>query len=240
MMGTRITSILNRLWLTDLAGLFFPNVCVVCGSSLNRQEEILCTGCLYKLPKTGFHLHNSNIIAETFWGRVELHAATSFLFFSKEGMVQKLMHALKYRGRKETGVYLGRLFGKELKESPLFRSVHMVVPVPLHPKKQRKRGFNQSYFIAAGIGEAMNVPVSSHNLIRTTYTSSQTKKTRYDRWQNVKGVFEVADKKQFEGKHLLLVDDVLTTGATLEACAHPLLKLPGTKVSVATLPYAQA
>ncbi len=239
-MNGTLHSLFNKLWLSDLLGLFFPNVCVACGNSLVSQEEILCTSCLYKLPETGFHMHDDNLIAETFWGRVELHAATSYLFFSKEGMVQKLMHALKYKGRKEVGVFLGRLFGKELIKSPLFSSVEMIIPVPLHPKKQRKRGFNQSVFIARGLAETMGVQVSVNNLVRTTFTSSQTKKSRYDRWQNVKGVFRVSNEKQFVGKHLLVVDDVLTTGATMEACVHPLLEIPGTKVSIATLAYAQA
>jgi ComF family protein len=239
-MPVKFTSFLSKIWLADLFGLFFPNVCVACGRTLNRQEEILCTSCLYKLPKTGFHMHAENLVAETFWGRVELHSAASFLFFSKKGKVQKLMHVLKYKGRKEVGVYLGRLFGTDLKESPLFNTVEMIVPVPLHPKKQRKRGFNQSVMIARGIGEALGVPVSVDNLIRTAYTSSQTKKSRYDRWQNVKGVFSVQDPELFRNKHLLIVDDVLTTGATMEACVHPLLEIPGTKVSVATLASTQA
>jgi len=240
MMHTKFPSVLNRVWLTDLFGLFFPNVCVACGRTLNRQEEVLCTSCLYKLPKTGFHMHKENLVAETFWGRVELHSATSFMFFSKKGKVQKLMHVLKYKGRKEVGVYLGMLFGKDLKESPLFNTVEMIIPVPLHPKKLRKRGFNQSVMIARGIGEALGIPVSTDNLVRTIYTSSQTKKSRYDRWQNVKGVFRVNNPEQFENKHLLVVDDVLTTGATMEACVHPLLEIPGTKVSVATLASTQA
>ncbi len=240
MMPAKFTTVLSRIWLTDLFGLFFPNVCVACGRTLNRQEEILCTSCLYKLPRTGFHMHRENLVAEAFWGRVELHSAASFMFFSKKGKVQKLMHVLKYKGRKEVGVYLGRLFGKDLKESPLFNTVEVIVPVPLHPKKLRKRGFNQSVMIARGIGEALGVTVSADNLVRTVYTSSQTKKSRYDRWQNVKGVFRVNNPEQFEHKHILVVDDVLTTGATMEACVHPLLDITGARVSVATLASTQA
>jgi len=236
---TRKPTLFDKLWITDFINLFFPNVCHACGNVLNQQEEVICTSCYFKLPKTGFQKHKENIISEIFWGRIELNAATSFLFFNKGGKVQNLMHALKYKGNKEVGIYLGKLFGEELKQSPLFGSLDFIVPVPLHSKKQFKRGFNQSAVIAQGLGEALEVPVSINNLIRKTHTSTQTKKARYDRWENVKGVFKVENESIFEGKHLLLVDDVLTTGATLEACAHPLLEISNAKVSVVTLAYAQ-
>lgn len=227
-----------QLWLNDLLNIFFPNVCKACGSALYQQEKIVCLSCLFKLPKTGFHLHNENPVSRVFWGRVDIHAATSFLFFSKGGKVQHLIHALKYKGNQETGVYLGKLLGADLIQSELYKSVDLVIPVPLHPKKQHKRGFNQSDCIAKGIGQAMRIPVITDKLVRTMHTSSQTRKSRESRWDNVKGVFEVTDYLEFENKHVLIVDDVLTTGATLESCAETLLRIQGVRVSVATLAYA--
>ena len=162
----KLNFILKKLWISDFINLFFPNICHACGDALIEQEEIICTSCHFKLPKTGFHMHKDNMISQIFWGRVEINAATSFLFFNKGGKVQNLMHALKYKGNKDVGVYLGKLFGYELKNSPLFSSVDLIVPVPLHPRKQYKRGFNQSAVIAHGLGKSLEVPVSIDNLIR--------------------------------------------------------------------------
>ncbi|MEE4259520.1 MAG: ComF family protein [Bacteroidales bacterium] len=236
---TRKKTFFDRLWISDVIHLFFPNACYACGEALIEQEEVVCSSCYFKLPKTGFHLHEDNIISQIFWGRVHIHSATSFLFFNKGGHVQRLMHALKYKGHKEVGVFMGRLFGESIKESPIFNTADMIVPIPLHPKKQYKRGFNQSEVIAKGMQTSLGIPVSINNLVRQSYTSSQTKKARYTRWENVKGVFTVTDANEFAGKHLILIDDVLTTGATMEACILPLLEIPDTKVSVATLAYAQ-
>lgn len=180
------------------------------------------------------------MIARVFWGRTKIHSATSFLFFNKGGNVQQLMHALKYKSRKDVGEYAGKLFGMELNSSALFNTIDMVIPVPLHEKKLHQRGFNQSKVIADGIGKAMNKPVENGILVRVVYTSSQTKKSRYERWENVRNAFTVTYPEEIEGKHILLIDDVLTTGATLEACANALLEIEGVKVSVATLAYAQA
>lgn len=230
---------LARLWLTDFVNLFFPNNCSACGNSLISQEEVICTSCLFKLPRTNFHFENENPIARIFWGRVNLEMATSFLFFNKGGNVQKLVHQLKYKGKKNVGHYLGKLFGNELRQSPLFTAVDLIVPVPLHPKKERLRGFNQSLVLAEGLSKSLQKPLSSDNLIRLVHTSTQTKKSRYSRWENVKDVFGIKVPEKFVGKHILLVDDVLTTGATTEACAQKILEIEGTKVYVVTLAYAQ-
>jgi len=192
-----------------------------------------------KLPETGFHMHEDNPVSRIFWGRVNLNAATSFLFFNKGGNVQKLIHSLKYKNKREVGDLLGELFGRSLKNSPHYDDVNIIVPVPLHPKKYRKRGFNQSEFIAAGIARSMHLTTDFKNLIRLVNTDSQTRKSRYNRWENVKGVFAIKESLAFEGRHILLVDDVLTTGATLEACASKILEIKNTKVSMATLAYAQ-
>jgi len=231
--------LISRIWISDLLNLFFPNYCHSCGNTLVEQEEIICFHCLFSLPKTGFHLHAENPISRLFWGRVNLESAASFLFFSKGGNVQHLIHALKYKGRQETGIFLGELYGKELSESDLFNSADVIMPIPLHPIKRRIRGYNQAEKIAKGLSKGMGIPLQSNNLVKTVHTESQTTKTRYERWQNVKDTFQINEPEKIEGKHILLVDDVLTTGATIEACATKLLQVPETRVSVVTLAYAQ-
>ena len=226
-------------WISDVFDLLFPKTCQVCGCQLTKQEEVICLMCGAKLPRTGFSKHENNPVAEVFWGRANLKSATSFLFFNKGGSVQHLIHLLKYKNKKETGVYLGNLFGYELKESPLFNNIDIIIPIPLHPRKERKRGYNQSFCIASGMSASMNKPVEKGNLVRVVHTSSQTKKSRYDRWINVKDIFTVKNPEAIRGKHILLVDDVLTTGATLEASATVLLEIEDVKVSVATLAYTQ-
>lgn len=227
------------MWITDFLNLFFPNNCQACGQALIKNEKIICLSCLYKLPKTNFQMHQENPISQIFWGRVNINSATSFLFFNKGGNVQKLIHQLKYKGNTETGRYLGELMGDDLKKSSLYTGIDLIVPVPLHQNKLHKRGYNQSEIIAEGISKAMQLPVDTNSFIRLEHTETQTKKARYTRWENVKDKFGVINPEKLEGKHILLVDDVLTTGATLESCAHSLLKVSQTNVSMVTLAYAQ-
>lgn len=157
--------------------------------------------------------------------------------FNKGGLVQHLIHQLKYRGKKEIAISLGRYYGRDLKTSPLFASSDIVIPVPLHRKKMRKRGYNQSELFAQGLSESMKVEDGSSLLIRAYTSQTQTKKSRFERWKNVEEVFKVTDPEKLKDKHVLLVDDVVTTGSTLEACANKILEVPGTKVSVATISY---
>jgi len=226
-------------WTSGLMGLFFPKRCLLCGKSLLHQEELLCTTCFYKLARTNFHIETENPVKEIFHGRLPLVSATSYLFFSKGGGTQQMIHHLKYKGNREIGNYLGRQFGRQLNESPLFNTAGALVPVPLHAKKEHKRGYNQSLIIAEGMADVMNTPVFSDVLFRNTYSSSQTRKSRYERWENVKGIFELKNGKRLQGKHVILVDDVITTGATLEACGNKLLEIPGIRLSIASLAYAQ-
>jgi ComF family protein len=224
--------------LNDFLGLFFPGLCVACGERLVSQEQYVCFNCWHDLPVTNFHSNPENKVAQLFWGRVVIENATSFFSYRKGSNYQQLIHGIKYKGMKELGYETGRKFGFLLAEAENFNSVDVVVPVPLHPQKQKKRGYNQSEWIARGIAEPMGKNVSSENLVRKMFTATQTRKTRFERWQNVEGIFDVDQPEDFSGKHILLVDDVVTTGSTLEACAFQLLKIENTKVSIATLAFA--
>jgi ComF family protein len=225
------------LW-NDFVSLFFPVTCVSCGKALYKNENNICTYCLYHLPKSNFHLTNDNPVAKIFWGRINIQSAAAFYTFNKGGKVQQLIHQLKYKGQQQVGICLGKLYGYELRDCPDFKSVDVIIPVPLHAKKQRKRGYNQSTCFAEGLAETMRLAVDPGVLFRSAASETQTKKTRFTRWKNVESIFYVQNEQQILNKHILLVDDVITTGATLEACAQALLKIEGVKVSVATIAYA--
>lgn len=222
----------------DFLSLIYPSICLACGNSLYKNETCLCTYCKYKLPKTQFHLDNANPVSKLFWGRVGLANAASYYQFDKGGKVQKLIHQLKYKGHQEIGVTVGKSYGKELKRAREYADVDMVLPVPLHPRKQRKRGYNQSSSFAQGLAASMNASYAPKVLYRSRYSDTQTKKSRFDRWKNVESIFNLRNMESLRDKHILLVDDVVTTGSTLEACAQTLLKVPGVKVSIVTMAYA--
>ena len=225
-------------YLDDLISLFYPKLCAGCTTSLVKGEEVLCLNCLADLPRTNYHLCNENPVFQTFAGRVNITFATSFCRFDKGGRLQQLLHELKYKGNCEVGHKMGILFGYDLIQSTQFKDIDAIIPVPLHPKKEKKRGYNQSVEICKGLSESMNRPIIKGNLLRTIHTASQTRKGRFERWENVSGIFNVKNDTELIGKHLLLVDDVVTTGATLEACCEPLLQIPGVRVSIATLASA--
>jgi ComF family protein len=176
-------------------------------------------------------------VAQLFWGRVQVENATAYFVFHKGSRFQKILHKIKYRNQQSLGVELGRWFGQELLQTD-FATVDMVVPVPLHPKKLEKRGYNQSELIARGISETLSKPLKSNLLKRVIANPTQTRKGRYERWTNVEGIFELNDMAYAENKHILIVDDVVTTGSTLEACVSAALKAPGAKVSIAVLAMA--
>ena len=221
--------------LNDFLSLIFPNVCAACGKSLFKSEASICTYCFYHLPRTNFHLYGDNPVIKLFWGRTNIFSASSLYSFNKGSKVQHLIHQLKYRGKKEIGISLGKYYGKELKDSPLFSSVNLVIPVPLHLKKLKKRGYNQSETFSQGLAESMGMENGKNILIRTHASETQTKKSRFARWENVEKVFKVIAPEKIQGRHILLVDDVVTTGSTLEACANKILEVSGTKVSIATI-----
>jgi len=225
----------RKTMLKDLINLLYPLQCLACRKNLHENEFLICLECLFHLPKTNFHNDPLNAVCKLFWGRAEVEMATAFLFFSKAGKVQHLIHQLKYSKKPEIGVFLGKLFGKDLLKSPKFQEIDVIVPVPLHPRKTKIRGYNQSEKIAIGLSQTMNVPVDISSFVRRTNTETQTRKNRFSRWENVKEVFAVNDENALKNKHILLVDDVITTGATIEGCIRKLTAIEGTRVSVVSL-----
>lgn len=224
--------------LEDLLSLFFPRTCYGCNSGLMRDERILCLSCMIHLPLARISGIKENRLSELFWGRVPIEAATALLLFYKGGMAQKLIHNLKYSEKKEIGMYLGSMLGREILESPHFAGIDVIVPVPLHAKRQRKRGFNQSQLIGEGLTSATGIPLCTDVLIRITPTQTQTRKSRFLRWKNVESVFHIANPSVFENRNILLLDDVVTTGSTLEACAAKLLECKGARVWIAAAALA--
>jgi ComF family protein len=219
----------------DLYALFFPRTCICCGKNLFDHEELVCLMCIYSLPKTNFHLSPDNPVSRLFWGRAWIENAASCYYFAKGGRVQQMIHHLKYKDNKEIGVFLGKTYGEELKKAAAFPGVESIIPVPLHPKRQRKRGYNQSEVFADGLSESLDIPVEPGILIRSVASQTQTRKSKFSRWQNVESIFVIKTPDKLENRHVLLVDDVITTGATLEACIHTLQTIPGVKVSVASI-----
>ena len=224
---------------TDLFGLLFPELCNACGTHLYYGEKEICSKCLYQLPYTDFHLHPENAVAKQFWGRLPLQNATALLYFKKGGKVQNLMHGLKYKGKTEVGEKLGELLGEKLNQSNEFKNIDLIVPVPLHPKRERQRGYNQSEFIAKGLAKSLQVPHSTSHLLRTKVTQTQTKKSRYTRYENMETVFSTANNIELIDQNILLVDDVVTTGATLEACGNVLLQAGVKQLNIAAVAFAQ-
>jgi ComF family protein len=226
-------------YFNDLIALFFPELCAACGRNLYRNERVICTNCIYHLPLTNFHSDPENKMARQLWGRFPFVQTIAFLYFRKGSRIQNLMHQLKYKKNQETGIRLGELYAYDLKRSTIFKQADLIIPVPLHPSKLKKRGYNQSECIANGISSILNIPVSNNNLIRTENTETQTKKSRYARYENLINAFSIKDKSEFINQHIMLVDDVMTTGATLEACSILLQKIEGVRISICTIAYAE-
>ncbi len=222
----------------DLLSIFYPEFCTACDNFLVRQEKVLCTKCHYEVPRTNFHHEKDNILEKSFWGRVPVERVSSYFFFQKESKYQKVIHKLKYSNYPEVGVEMGRLYGAELINSIDFKTVDYIIPVPLHFMKMNKRGYNQSEMIAKGLEQFLDGKVKTNILYRKKNTKTQTNKSRFERYKNMDAVFKVRRTKHIENKHLLLVDDILTTGSTLEGCAIALQKAANCKVSIVTLGYA--
>jgi ComF family protein len=219
--------------------MLFPQLCEGCRAPLLYQEKVLCMSCAFELPQTAFHDRADNEAALRIAGRIPYQNATSFAYFTAEGLLQHLLHRLKYSGRKTVGVYLGEQAGHSLKSASWIKDVEAISPVPLHHRKEAGRGYNQSAAIAAGLSRVLNIPVHENALVRTRHTESQTKMSREERISNVKDAFRLHPKVQLQNHHVLLVDDVLTTGATVEAASDALLHVPGLKLSICTIGLAK-
>jgi len=223
-------------YIKDFLSLVFPNLCCACGTSLVQYENLLCTKCLYQLPYTNHHLDKENKLAKQFWGRVQVSSASAFLLFTQKGKVQKLMHQLKYNNQPEIGVELGRLYGLELKKLEEYQNIDVIIPVPLHPKKQKKRGYNQSEQFANGLSQSLDKPIDTQILKRIKFADSQAFMNRSKRHENMKTVFKAYGSTALPG-HVLLVDDTITTGATLEACVIELNKIGIKNIHIAGIAF---
>jgi len=221
--------------LSSLIDLLFPRICLACGNSCPVKYNQICLTCRNELPQTNWHLTKAHPLEKLFWGRLSLEKSTSFLKFEQGGKVQLLIHHLKYKGVKELGITLGEMAAIELKKSDFFESIEYIIPVPIHPIKQQKRGYNQSHFIAEGIANITGIPLNKSALTKDYNTSSQTKKSRFKRWLNVNTTFKITDEALFKNKNVLLIDDVITTGSTIEACSKELLKIEGVKLNLLTI-----
>lgn len=225
--------------LLDFFSLFFPHLCEACDEPLAKGEEILCTHCLHQLPRTNAHRKADKHLTAKFYGKLNINEVFSFLYFRKRGAIQQLLHRLKYKNKPEIGVFLGKLYGSELTGTFINLSEYdFIVPVPLHKSRQRRRGYNQSEKFSNGLGEALNIPVNSSSIKRLHKSQTQTRKTRQQRWENVKDIFSIPHPEEIRGKKILLTDDVVTTGATLEACAQQLFRAGAFKISVITIAVA--
>lgn len=224
----------------DMAALLFPRLCAGCGDGLRKGEEAICLSCRLELPASfDFTAPTENPSARVFWGRIQFQGVASGYVFGAQGRIQEIIHQLKYNGRQDAGIELGRMIGRQLLDTHPFNKVSLIVPVPLHRKRLQERGYNQAAAFAKGISEMLAVPVNEKLLLRLQATRTQTRKNRADRWQNVDSVFSVANEALAVNQHILLVDDVLTTGATLESAARPLLAVQGASVSIVTIAAAR-
>ena len=226
-------------YLSDLFELFYPDICLACSEKLLKGEQVICFKCNGELPVTDHWSDSNNAMAKRFWGRVELQGAAALFQFQKGEHVQHLLHQLKYRNRQDVGEHLGKMLGRQLLQpATIIKNIDLIVPVPLHWKKQKQRGYNQCDSIAQGISETINVPWMDSALARVQANISQTKKNRFDRWANVAEIFAVKHPEELKNKHILLVDDVMTTGATAEACLQTILSIENTTVSFVAVAVA--
>lgn len=227
-----------RSWLGDIADFFFPRTCRVCGKVLLRSEEYLCMQCMLDMPRTDFALCPDNAVAQLFYGKIAIERAASYFYFVKGSDYRTLIHRIKYNGEKECGRYLGMMMAREWGRA-FFEDIDYIVPVPLHRRKERMRGYNQSEWIAQGVADEMDIPMCIEGLVCCTQRGSQTQKGIYERYLATREVFELLPSSPLVGSHVLLIDDVVTTGATLLACGEALMKGGVNRLSVATLAAAK-
>lgn len=230
---------MKKAFLKDFIELFYPKLCAVCESQLLSEEKVLCTYCRHDLPLMDITNFKDNRVINSFYGRIPIEKAISFLYYRKVGKAKTLIHQLKYKGNQEIGTFLGDWFGRILKELNVFNDVDYIVPVPLHPKKEKQRGYNQLTTFGLRLSTLLEIPYQPNILVRKSTEKTQTLKQRFERFSNASTKFSIADNSLFTNKHILLIDDVITTGATLEACCVALLKTPQIKISIATMAFTE-
>ena len=225
---------------TDLIEMLFPRYCRVCGNRLGKSESEVCAVCLQKLPRIHHAGKEASEVEKLFWGLMPIERGSSLFYYEKGSPYGKLLFHLKYYGHPLTGEFLGRYAAIELKKEGFFEGIDLLIPLPLSPGRERKRGYNQSEYIANGIALVTGLPIESHCIVRLIANESQTHMSRIERWENVKGIFAVQNGAPLRGKHLLLIDDVLTTGATLRSCGNEILAaVPDARISIFTLALAR-
>lgn len=221
-----------------LLDIFYPRLCGACGNVLQSSEDHICFYCYPQLPVTNFHKSPQNPVEKAFWGRFPIEKATAYLFFSKGGRTQNIIHNVKYQQQYNLGHYIGRCFATELRDSEFLKDIDLIIPIPLSLKKLKKRGYNQSTSFGLGFSETSGIPLNDQALIRNTHTTTQTLKGRFGRWENVSSIFSVINQEAIANRHILVFDDVITTGSTLEAAARALSAVEGVKISIATIGVA--
>ncbi|WP_222611305.1 ComF family protein [Winogradskyella echinorum] len=221
-----------------MLNIFFPAVCEACSTVLSDNETVVCTSCRHQLPVTNFHFNDSETVKKIVYGRVQLENATALLHFSKKGIVQQLLHNLKYRGHEQISAFLGKWLGAELSTIKAYKDVDVVIPVPLYKTKLRQRGYNQVSKFGKEVANALNANYNDTVLVKTKSTKTQVFKGRLTRWNDDGALFSITEKQSLKGKHILLVDDIITTGATVESCASVLLKIDNIKLSLVTMAIA--
>tara|TARA_B100000508_G_scaffold141074_1_gene145952 strand:+ start:9524 stop:10204 length:681 start_codon:yes stop_codon:yes gene_type:complete len=221
--------------LKEIISLIYPHVCLSCAEPLRKYDQNICLKCKSHLPKTKFSQRIENPVVKLLWGKAHIEHASSAFYFKKGNRIQKLMHQLKYKGKKELGEELGALMARELKCSTIYNKIDAIIPLPLHKSKLRLRGYNQCDPIAKGLSEQLRVDVLNHSVKRKHANTSQTNKGHYERHKNVENIFEVCNPKELNGRNILLIDDVITTGSTIAACARAINKISSAKVYVSTL-----
>lgn len=224
----------------SLLHLFFPPTCAGCKTILIANENVICTSCRHEMPLTQHHLNRENDAYKKFYGRIPVEHVSALVYFHKKGIVQELIHSLKYRGQEAIGTVLGEWYAEELKNSQLLQTVDAIIPVPLHPKKLRERGYNQVTEFGNALAKSLQIPLNTSILFRQVYSKTQSQKNRLGRTEGIDTIFDVSFDEKDHNKHFLLIDDVITTGATLEVCAKALLKIPETKISIVCMAMADS
>ena len=224
----------------NIINLFFPPVCAGCHSFLISNENVICTLCRHNIPLTNHHLNPENEAFKKFYGRIPVEYTSALLYFHKKGIVQELIHNLKYKGQEQIGTVLGEWYAEDLKTATILQSVDEIIPVPLHKRKLRERGYNQVTNFGNALSKGLNIPYNPKILVRNIYSKTQSKKTLVNRSDGIDTIFDVSFTDKDHNKHFLLIDDVITTGSTLEACSHALLKIPGAKISIVCMAMAHS